>query len=124
MNSPQEPTNLGLSEKAHIKLKSLEADGYFGMMADAYRFAISLALAKGVQPTEISGARQNVFGVATIDPDREIYTAIKTIITTGDIPVYRWAERLADWGVLELARRAEGGSLNVGEILSEAESLP
>lgn len=118
-----EPTNLGLSDRAHVKLKALAEDGHFAQMSDAYRFAIALALAQGALPDDISGSRQNVFGVATIDPDRELYTAIKTIIDTGDTPVYRWAERLADWGVLEMARRTDEGALDIGAILEDAERL-
>jgi len=123
MSSIQEPTNLGLSERAHSKLKALaiEKDGHFGQMADAYRFAIALALSSGVLPDEISG-RQNVFGVATIDPERDLYNAIRTLIDTGEIPVYRWAERLADWGVMEMARLADEGKLDIGLLIREAEA--
>lgn len=116
-----EPTNIGIGDSAHSKLKSLCEDGYFNQMVDAYRFAIALALAHGVIPTDISGSRQNVFGVATVDPDKSLYTAIKTLIDTGDVPVYRWAERLADWGVVELSGRADEGTLDIGQILEEAE---
>ncbi len=118
-----EPTNIGIGDAAHAKLKALCQDDYFAQMADVYRFAIALALAYGITPMEITGARQNVFGVATVDPDKSLYTAIKTLIDTGDTPVYRWAERLADWGVIELSRRADEGTLDIGQILEEAEKL-
>ena len=119
--SKLEPTNIGLSEAAHAKLKRLHEDGHFAQMADAYRFAISLALAAGAKPTELSGSRANIFGVATIDPEREIYTAIKSLVDTGDVPVYRWAERLADWGIVEIFSRAENGKLDISSIILEAE---
>ena len=118
-----EPTNIGIGEVAHANLKKLWQDGHFAQMVDAYRFAIALALAHGVTPSEITGSRQNVFGVATVDPDQSLYTAIKTLIDTGNIPVYRWAERLADWGVIEMSRRADEGTLNNGKILEESERL-
>ena len=115
-----EPTNIGLSEKAHVKLQGLQQDGYFAQMVDGYRFAIALALAEGVLPDDISGSRQNVFGVATVDPERELYTAIKSIINVGSTPVYKWAERLADWGILEMSRRADEGKLDIGMIIEKA----
>lgn len=116
-----EPNQIGIGEVAHVKLKKLYEDGHFAQMMDAYRFAIALALAHGVKPSEITGSRQNVYSVATIDPDQSLYTAIKTLINTGDISVYRWAERLADWGVMEMSRRAEEGTLDIGQILKESE---
>ena len=118
-----EPNQIGIGEVAHAKLKKLYEDGHFAQMMDAYRFAIALALAQGVTPSEITGSRQNVYSVATIDPDQSLYTAIKTLINTGDISVYRWAERLADWGVMEMSRRADEGTLDIGQILEESERL-
>ncbi|MGA2081834.1 MAG: hypothetical protein ABSH53_14670 [Holophaga sp.] len=115
-----EPTMIGLTEKTHTGLKRLKDDEHFNQMADGYRFGIALALASGVIPDEIQGAG-TIFSVATIDPNREIYTAIKSLITTGDMPVYRWAERLAEWGVTELIRRAEAGEIDFASIFKQVE---
>ena len=119
-----EPTTIGLSDETHALLKRLAEDkrnGHFAEMADAYRFAIGLALALGVIPGEIQKSRTTIFNVGTLDPDKQIYNAIRLLMNTGDVPVYRWAERLAEWGVVELASRAEAGTLDVGEILSQSE---
>lgn len=118
-----EPTMIGLSERTHPLLKRLKDDGHFAEMADAYRFGIALALAHGVQPDEISGARQTVFSVATIDPDREIATAIRSILGDDGSSIYRRAERLAEWGVRELARRSEDGEIDFAGLLCEAARL-
>lgn len=114
-----EPTMIGLSEKSHAVLKRLKEDGHFAEMADAYRFSIALALAHGVVPDEPPPPRTTIFSVATVDPDREIGNAVRALMDTRDIPVYRWVERLAEWGVTELARRAEGGDIDFGAILEE-----
>ena len=111
----QEPTNIGLSEATHAKLKRLKEDGHFREMADAYRFAIGLALAQGmIDPPELSSTT-TVFGVATIDPDQTLRRGIEAIV--GDRlqgkSIYRFAERLADWGIQELSREAERGEINV-----------
>lgn len=121
MKPVEEPTTIGLSEHAHSRLGALKEDGHFAEMADAYRFAIALALSQGVLPDEVGGTRRTVFNIGTIDPDKDLYVAIKTMIETGETPVYRWAERLAEWGVVELARQAEAGSLDVGKILEDSE---
>ncbi len=119
----QEPNQIGIGEVAHVKLKKLHEDRHFAEMRDAYRFAIALALAHGVVPKDITGSRQNIYSVATVDPDQSLYTAIKALINTGDTPVYRWAERLADWGVIEMSKRADEGTLDIGQILKESETL-
>lgn len=118
-----EPTMIGLSEKSHAILKRLKEDGHFAEMADAYRFGIALALANGVIPSEPPPPRTTIFSVATVDPDREIGNAIRALMETGDVPIYRWVERLAEWGVTELARRAQGGEIDFGAILKESEKL-
>src|SRR5690349_13927632 len=109
MNEIVEPTILGLSERAHGKLQRLKEDGHFNEMSDAYRFAIALALANGVVPSEVQPPKTTVFNVGTIDPNKEVFNAIKAVFDTGDVAVYRWAERLAEWGVEELASSAAKG---------------
>lgn len=107
-----EPTMIGVSESTHPKLHRLRDDGHFRDMADAYRFAIGLALAQGVEPPEISS--RTVYSVATIDPDQSIKNAIQTIM--GDrvegVAIYKMAERLADWGLQVLSREADRGEID------------
>ncbi|MCG3773278.1 MAG: hypothetical protein JW395_0083 [Nitrospira sp.] len=109
---PPEPTMIGVADSTHAKLKRLKEDGHFREMADAYRFAIGLALAQGVTPPEVSA--RTVFSVATIDPDQSIKMAIQAVLAeqVENVPVYRMAERLADWGVQELASLAERGEID------------
>jgi signal transduction protein with GAF and PtsI domain len=109
-----EPTMIGCSEPTHAKLKRLKEDNHFREMADAYRFGIGLALAQGItEPPEIS--TQTVFSVATIDPDQSLKRSIEAILgeQLRGKSVYKMAERLADWGIQELSREAENGSINV-----------
>lgn len=120
-----EPTTIGLSERSHALLKRLAEDkrnGHFAEMADAYRLGIGLALANAVIPDEVPTPRTTIFNVGTLDPDKQIYNAIRLLSDTGETSVYRWAERLAEWGVRELATRAEAGTLDIGELLGEISS--
>ena len=118
-----EPTMIGVSDATHTKLKRLKEDGHFKEMADAYRFAIGLALAQGSTPPEISS--QTVFSVATIDPDQSIKNAIQAIL--GDkvkgVPIYRMAERLADWGIRELAAQADRGEIDIVAIFDQLKAV-
>ena len=110
---------IGVSESTHGKLKILKEDGHFKEMADAYRFAIGLALAQGCIPPEISS--QTVFSVATIDPDQSIRNAIQTILgeSASGISIYKYAEKLADWGIQELATQAERGEIDFVAIFDQ-----
>ena len=117
-----EPTMIGLSERTHSLLKRLKEDGHFAEMADAYRFGLALALAYGEEPEELT-PRITIFSVATIDPDKEIYTAVKALKTPQGVSIYKQVERYADWGVRELSRRAETGDINFATLLKEAENL-
>lgn len=116
-----EPSTIGLSEKAHVLLKRLKEDGHFAEMTDAYRFAIALALAHGVIPKEPPTPRTTIFSVSTIDQSGEIASAVRMLSDTQGFPVYRWVERLAEWGVNELAQRAESGEIDLGALLSETD---
>ena len=37
---------------------------------------------------------------------------------TAGVPIYKWAERLAEWGITELSIRAESGVLDLSEIVA------
>ena len=117
-----EPTMIGLSEKTHPLLKRLKEDGHFAEMADAYRFGLALALAYGEEPEELA-PRTTIFSVATIDPDKEIYTAVKALKNPQGVSIYKQVERYADWGVRELFKRAENGDIDFAALLKEAEKL-
>ncbi|MGZ3370223.1 MAG: hypothetical protein ACXWK1_14865, partial [Caulobacteraceae bacterium] len=79
-----------------------------------------LALAQGVFPPEM-GSSHTVFSVATIDPDQSIRNAVQTIM--GDQldggSVYKMAERLADWGIQEMAREAARGEIDVVSLFDQ-----
>ena len=116
-----EPTMLGLSEVTHAKLKRLKEEGHFKEMADAYRFGIGLALAQGMtDPPELSSTT-TVFSVATIDPDQSLRRGIEAIVgdKLADRSVYRFAERLADWGIQELSREADQGEIKIVELFDQ-----
>lgn len=75
----EEPTTIGLTEESHGILKRLKDEGHFAEMADAYRFAIALALSLGQEPPLVGGSRQTIFNVGTLDPDRALYYAVKIL---------------------------------------------
>ncbi len=123
MATTEEPTNVGLGEAAHAKMKVLVEDEYFDKMVDAYKFAIAYAALKlGSDAPDVVGSHQNVFGVATLDADRSLYEALRATVAPDDISVYKYAEKLADWGIHEISRLADNGEFSVLSTLSAAVS--
>ena len=104
-----EPTTIGLSEGAHERLKWLQEEQHFRELLDGYRFAVGLALAQGIEPPEIQ-KRTTIFNVGTVDPDQSLKRSIEAVM--GDrlrgASAYKMAERLAEWGVNELAFPGRG----------------
>jgi hypothetical protein len=98
----------------------MKEDGYFAEMADGYRIGISIALSRGVRDHEVATPRKTVFSTATIDPDHEIAATIRALYDVDGEPIYKVAERLADWGVLEIARQFEGGVIDITALIQQA----
>jgi len=116
-----EPTTIGLSEGAHEKLKRLQEEQHFRELLDGYRFAIGLALAQEVEPPEVQ-KRTTIFNVGTVDPDQSLKRSIEALMgdRVRDVSIYKMAERLAEWGVNELASQAEAGSIDFAGLLDQA----
>ena len=116
-----EPTTIGLSESAHEKLKWLQEGQHFRELLDGYRFAIGLALAQGVEPPEVQ-KRTTIFNVGTVDPDQSLKRSIEALMgdRVREMSIYKMAERLAEWGVNELASQARAGSINFVGLLDQA----
>ncbi len=119
-----EPTMIGLSEKTHSLLTQMKEDGHLAEMADGYRLGIALSLAKGVIPPEVPTPRKTVFSVATIDPDHDLATAIRSIANLECGSVYRMAERLAEFGINEINAMFEGGAIDISEIIRSSNLSP
>lgn len=116
-----EPTTIGLSEGAHEKLKWLQEEQHFRELLDGYRFAIGLALAQGVEPPDVQ-KRTTIFNVGTVDPDQSLKRSIEALMgdRVRDTSIYKMAERLAEWGVNELASQAKAGSIDFAGLLDQA----
>jgi hypothetical protein len=116
-----EPSQIGLTTGTHEKLKGLKEQGHFSEMGDAYRFAIALAIMEGADPPELVGSKQTTFSTSTLDGDESIKAAIECLFERAEgEPIYRAAERLAEWGVNELAKLAEKGSIDISGLLTRA----
>lgn len=115
-----EPPHIGVSQSAHPMLRELKDEGHFNEMQDAFRMAVALAVAAGVDPPTL-GAMQTTFSVSGVDPDQSIKAAVQAVYADhldGE-SVYRFVERLADWGVRELHQMSRGGRIDVADLLAK-----
>lgn len=114
---------VGLSETANAKLDELKELGYFAEKIDGYRFAVSLAIAQGVIPSEIS-KRTTFVNVGSLDPDQMLRKAVEAIMADliEETTAYRLIERLADWGVCELHAQAKQGEIDFVALLTKSET--
>ncbi len=113
-------SKVGLSERVDAKLKRLQEEKHFADMRDAYRVGIALAIACGIRPPEIMHPKVGRYNISQIDEDKSIETAISLLMDTEDVPPYRWAERLAEWGVERLSQESEKGQIDFLKLLAEA----
>jgi hypothetical protein len=120
MHTREDLNKFSLSERVHAKLKRLQEEEHFPEMRDAYRFAIALGLSRGIVPPEIGSPRVGIYSISQIDPDQSIASAINLLVDTENLSSYRWAERLAEWGIDELSRESEKGQIDFLKLLAEA----
>ena len=106
--SSTERTTIGLSISAHSKLDLLVDRGHFKRGRDAYRFAIAFALVKKINPPKVQHAKTK-YNIGTLDPDQYLKQAIEILMENQvvEISIYEMVERLAEWGINELASRVE-----------------
>jgi hypothetical protein len=114
---------LGLTDKTHALLQSLKQDGVFNEMADGYRFAIALAIAHGQIAPKQRESRTTVLNVGSLDPDGSIRSIIIELYPDEKTTPYAIAERLAEWGMAELARLHESGPLRFSEIFKSVQDM-
>ena len=113
-----EPTTIGLSKSAHEKLKWLKEEEYFRELLDGYRFAVGLTLAQRIDPPEVQN-QTTIFNVGTVDSDQSLKRSVEILMgdRIRDTSVYKMVERLAEWGVNELASQAEAGGIDFISLL-------
>ena len=116
-------SKVGLSERVDAKLKRLQEEKHFSDMRDAYRVGIALAIAYGVNPPEIIPPKVQRYNISQIDEDKSIETAINLLMDTANVPPYRWAERLAEWGVEKLSQESEMGQIDFFKLLAKAQEM-
>lgn len=119
----EEQVQIGYSEEARAFLKEAEKDGLFKEMGDGFRFAIGLAVARGLVAP--AGLKTRTFlGSSSFDPDGSIRAMIQELYPDAGANAYGFAERLAEAGIQEMRALHSVGQLRLGELLADALSEP
>ena len=102
---------IGLTAETDEKLKII-AERYFGgREADVYRFAIAFAIANNLEFDGSTGKFETKFNaMGTLDIDQKIRMLL-TVLQVGDQDrPYATAEKLAEAGVIKMARMLDAGA--------------
>lgn len=111
---------VGLTKGTRELLRGMEAQGVFGEMRDGYRFGIGFAIAHHqIAPDGLS--YETYLGTNSLDPDGALKTAIEELYP-GE-PPYTTAQRLAEWGVAQIGRMHEAGTLRFADIVIDLQGL-
>jgi hypothetical protein len=88
-------------------------------MLDGYRFAIGLAIRRGLLAPE--GLRMNtIFNIGSLDRDGLIRDTVSTLFPEAAIRPYAFAERLAEAGIKELVHLYDSGQLRFADLFQNA----
>ena len=106
---------VGLTTEAHYDLQRLKDAGIFGEMLDGYRFAIGLAIRRGlIAPEDLKAS--TIFNVGSLDRDGLIKDMVVTLFHEAAARPYAFAERLAEAGVKELIQLYDSGQLRFADL--------
>lgn len=110
--------NIGLTEKTHLMLQKFKAEGVFNDLTEGYRFGIAFAIAYGLLASE--DCKFDTFlHVGSVDRDGSLRNLITVLYPDAVDRPYAFAQRLAEAGLFELARRYENDQLRFSEIYKE-----
>ncbi len=108
---------VGLTQKSHADLQRLKDAGVFVDMLDGYRFAIGLAIRRGLEAPEAIKT-STIFNVGSLDRDSLIRDTVTTLFPEVANRPYAFAERLAEAGVRELVSLYDSGQLKFTDLFS------
>ena len=106
----EDKRQIGLTSAGQAAIEVLMTDGLFASETDAYKFGISYAIAAGLDLDEApnGGYTTKYNAMGGIDIDGVIRDLIEVLGVGDPGRPYVTAEKLAELGVTEVARRLEG----------------
>jgi hypothetical protein len=114
----EDKQQIGLTPEGDNSLKKLAAE-YFASQTDAYRFAISYAIAAGLDLADApqTGYVTKYNALGTLESGNSLRDLLEILEVGEPGRPFATAEKLAELGVREISRRLEGNE-SLAEILS------
>lgn len=120
LGAQEDKQQVGLTPEGEEAIQVLISNGRFASQTDAYRFAISYAIAADLDLADAprGGYTTKLSALGTLESGSSIRDLIE-ILGIGDTNrPFATAEKLAELGVREIARRLEGNE-SLADILSD-----
>jgi hypothetical protein len=116
----EDKQQIGLTVTGDDALQIVVADGRFSNQTDAYRFAISYAIAAGLDPADApqGGYNTKFNALGTLESGSSIRDLIEILGIGETNRPFATAEKLAELGAREIARRLEGNE-SLADIMTE-----
>ena len=106
----EDKAQLGLSTEASADLDRIKDDLKLAERVDGYRFAIAVALAKGLAPTPERVSRGTSYSATgTLDTDGSLRAAVLALRDDHEGRPYALIERLAEAGLKDLVAHLDSG---------------
>lgn len=117
----EDKQQIGLTLAGDEAIQVLVADGRFANQTDAYRFAISYAIAAGLDPADApqGGYNTKFNALGTLENGSRIRDLIDILAIGETHRPFATAEKLAELGVREIARRLKGNE-SLADIMAGA----
>jgi hypothetical protein len=112
MKSESDKSTVGLTPRGFTLLSQLTASGWFAEETDAYKTAISVAIARGLRATDkdMKGVRTK-FQTGQLDKDGSLRDLVTLLVPGAYDRPYAYAERFAEAGVAYIADQLDRGEL-------------
>jgi hypothetical protein len=122
-NAQEDKQQVGLTPTGNEAIEVLAPetrDGLFASQTDAYRFAIAYAVAAGLDPADAppGGYVTKFSALGTLESGSSIRDLIEILGIGETSRPFATAEKLAELGVREIARRLEGNE-SLADIMHE-----
>lgn len=116
MSNEADKRTVGLNDEGAKNLEAIMATEWFNEEIDAFRLAISVALANDNIDEETSGVTTK-WNVGTLDPDGKLRAMIKAISDEEVSRPFARAEALASAGLVYLKRRLVDENARLADVL-------
>lgn len=117
--SKDDRTTVGLSQSSYALMERLKLEGYFDDMADCYKFALGLAIRRGLDPLQ-AGNKKTYTNIGSLDKDfmiRDLMAEMYPDAGGVDRPV-AVIEQLAEAGMQELSVMVSAGGFKISEVIT------